>query len=1012
MNILLLRGFNNYFNRIVKKYSTVDDYKANSSSFLELSNINFNPNDGVNTDLIIGGPTQLENNEPLAWDSIGSPDYLLCIDPADSTIKYRWFILECVRTRNGQYRISLKRDAIADNLEDILNSTCFIEKGFVDKEDSAIYNKEDMTFNQIKDNEYLLMDETQTPWIVGYVAKDKSQNGAVSDVSFTDATITNVEATASKVSEEYATFDEFLNAHKDIVGEFGVLNYAEYSVQLDVCYGNLFTLYNAGITCTIDNNGKITWQDSGYNNNTYLHGLTDGTTDPSKRWVWKNWINDRRQTTSESLLSTWKPYLPQLLQFVANRENIEIISQESDKIKKLVSYTKARPVIKIGNQYYKVIDEFDEFGNSTSVVDNPTVNGDMSNLMWEKLNKTPYGGEAHDVISGTIGPETFKFNVSYNKHKLGFMPIYETCTAHVPASVPLLQDAPYYMFAIPYSDDLTLFSGDQIHCNRTKKSVAIAAAQAIATSAGAGAVYDVQVLPYCPIRQCIKTTYKKDGTYEISTGGTYDTEYIRIPKPGSGIKIIKKLILNHDYYLNRSYNGEFTITSNSIIKVMYDNLFNSSTTVYEVKKLEISNTTGIKLYTNIEDETPTLTIDYNTYSSGDKVLTVYLTDSYTSSMDGNDYVYQFGDITINKGDNFFTTIDIGNVVSSDITIGSGESIEVVNTILWANTSKFTFDLYLANHFLLQSAETGSGTVYKVHSISQDVVDNLAFGFDAMNVKVKSQTELVRLVSPNYASFFDVNVQYNKGIRSFNIDCFYKPYQPYIHVNPDFNGLYGKDFDDVRGLICGGDFSITLTNDAWSTYQLNNKNYQAIFDRNMQSLELNNSVQKMNDIASAFAGTLQGAAAGAGSGMAIGGPWGAIAGGAIGTFASAIGGSADVQNNEILRNEAMSNQRDQFGYQLKNIQALPQGLMKTSSLNNNNKLYPFLEHYTSTAEEKHALENKITYNGMTIMRIGTPSEFIQEESGTYIKGKLIRTTIQDDSHLVSEINAELNQGVYL
>ena len=134
---------------------------------------------------------------------------MLCIDPADSSIKYRWFILECVRTRNGQYRITLKRDAIADNLEDILNSTCFIEKGYVDKEDSAIYNKEDMTFNQIKDNEYLLMDETQTPWIVGYVAKDKSQNGTVSNVTFTDATITNIEATASKASEEYATIDEF-----------------------------------------------------------------------------------------------------------------------------------------------------------------------------------------------------------------------------------------------------------------------------------------------------------------------------------------------------------------------------------------------------------------------------------------------------------------------------------------------------------------------------------------------------------------------------------------------------------------------------------------------------------------------------------------------------------------------------------------------------------------------------------------------------------------------------------
>ena len=329
------------------------------------------------------------------------------------------------------------------------------------------------------------------------------------------------------------------------------------------------------------------------------------------------------------------------------------------------------------------------------------------------------------------------------------------------------------------------------------------------------------------------------------------------------------LVTKENHKLKKENNTDVILTSNSIIKVMYDNSFTSATTVYEIKKLEINTTTGIKLYTNTEDETPVLTIAYNDYVASDKVLVIYLTDTYIADVD--DYINQFADITITKGNNFYTTIDIGNVVSSDITIGSEGSTEVINTILWANTSKFTFDLYLANHFLLQSAETGSGTVYKAHKISQDIIENLAFGFDAMNVKIKSQTELVRLVSPNYASFFDINVQYNKGINYFNIDCFYKPYQPYIHVNPDFNGLYGKAFDDVRGLICGGDFSITLTNDAWSTYQLNNKNYQAIFDRNMQSLELNNSVQKMNDIATTFAGTLQGAAAGGGSGGAFGGP---------------------------------------------------------------------------------------------------------------------------------------------
>lgn len=66
MNILLLRGFNNYFNRTVKKYSTLADYMSNSAAYLALTSINFNPNDGVATELVIGSPEQLENNAPLA----------------------------------------------------------------------------------------------------------------------------------------------------------------------------------------------------------------------------------------------------------------------------------------------------------------------------------------------------------------------------------------------------------------------------------------------------------------------------------------------------------------------------------------------------------------------------------------------------------------------------------------------------------------------------------------------------------------------------------------------------------------------------------------------------------------------------------------------------------------------------------------------------------------------------------------------------------------------------------
>lgn len=83
MNILLLKGFNNYFNRIVKKYSTLADYKNNSNTYLEFSSINFNPNDGVATSLVVGGPTQTEGNQVLFWEHNGTPDYLIAYDSGD-----------------------------------------------------------------------------------------------------------------------------------------------------------------------------------------------------------------------------------------------------------------------------------------------------------------------------------------------------------------------------------------------------------------------------------------------------------------------------------------------------------------------------------------------------------------------------------------------------------------------------------------------------------------------------------------------------------------------------------------------------------------------------------------------------------------------------------------------------------------------------------------------------------------------------------------------------------------
>lgn len=51
------------------------------------------------------------------------------------------------------------------------------------------------------------------------------------------------------------------------------------------------------------------------------------------------------------------------------------------------------------------------------------------------------------------------------------------------------------------------------------------------------------------------------------------------------------------------------------------------------------------------------------------------------------------------------------------------------------------------------------------------------------------------MSPNFNGQFEFSLAKNKqDITSFNVDYTYKPYAPYIHVNPIFNpdGLYGKD----------------------------------------------------------------------------------------------------------------------------------------------------------------------------------------------------------------------------
>ena len=145
---------------------------------------------------------------------------------------------------------------------------------------------------------------------------------------------------------------------------------------------------------------------------------------------------------------------------------------------------------------------------------------------------------------------------------------------------------------------------------------------------------------------------------------------------------------------------------------------------------------------------------------------------------------------------------------------------------------------------------------------------------------------------------------------------------------------------------------------------------------------------------------------------MGGSAGAVAGGVVGTVGSLVGGIADLEMQKALHNEALDFSRDNFGFQLGNIKALPNTLNKVSSIVANSKLFPFVEYYTCTDEEKKAFDDKLKYNGMTIGRIGHILDFKHQDAQTYVKGQIIRLEGNFDTHEANEIANEFMKGWYI
>ena len=288
----------------------------------------------------------------------------------------------------------------------------------------------------------------------------------------------------------------------------------------------------------------------------------------------------------------------------------------------------------------------------------------------------------------------------------------------------------------------------------------------------------------------------------------------------------------------------------------------------------------------------------------------------------------------------------------------------------------------------------------------------------LDYKIENECRIMRLTAPNYNGSFDFNLAKNRGLYGIKAQITLRPYNPYFHLCPWFDGVYGYDYNDGRGLICQGDFSIPIITDQFKNYEIDNKNYQQMFNRNIEHMDFQHGQERVQTWTNAIVGTLTGAAAGMGAGAGISklsgatGPAGMIAGGIVGGLASAVGGAVDVGLMYGRQREDKDYMIDSFNLQIGNVKALPTTINKITPFTNNNKVYPVLEVYECSEQEKQMVMDYIQYKSMRVGAIGNINLY-KKTDRTFIQGTLIRlenTSLGGNE--VNAINNELEKGVYI
>ena len=488
-----------------------------------------------------------------------------------------------------------------------------------------------------------------------------------------------------------------------------------------------------------------------------------------------------------------------------------------------------------------------------------------------------------------------------------------------------------------------------------------------------------------------------------------------------------------DYEYENSYPDETSIAGKAILQ----STFSAVQTIYKKHNIEEqqANVSWRKtpVLLQVYKSKSAVQCSVSEYTNGN--ITVYFPSTRNTTLSGYDiiaipYVNQYGNTLEGniRGNNINYTPDIVKKIVNKFSTTYGSSVILDIQLLPVTPFKSLEDVYgnLYTNQLTQSVNyiwaKSNDDVYRLPIFFLSDIDyNYSYSIELnqftdeeLNDPVKYKTATItkhwELIADNHAGTYELPIMYNNPSSyvnvNYNVSLF--PYNPYIRIDIDYNNLNGENVSLARGLILSGNYSETQLSNAWTEYQYNNVNYNAIFNNQIAYQQAQNNYNNSNawlDIGTNI-GT---SAAGIVAGAATGGIAGLAATGISLSGAANIGTSIVKQKRlESMQQTAIDYSKDQFALQLGNIQNKANVINKLTSYNVDNTVFPTIVSYDATDVEKTAIENKLKYNGMTIGVIDKFANYLPLDSG-YIKGQIMYIDIQASAEYINVIADEMNKG---